>query len=1279
MTSLILPVASWLSSPFATACEISTVVSAEDGKTIVLGTNSGIVWTFRRNQAGQWQPKVMLCGHKSQVTAITLGKIEVEGVASGENIIFTASEDGEVIMWDLFDGRCLQANAEAFAGTITGVKMTTSGKYVICTGYSSNQSILDASSLHVVKTINPFSNWVVSLCLYPTENKYVDRVVAATVNGDIHVVAFDEQSLAFSPEARHKLEAHAVLPDAYMEINKYDRRFVMFVQQTYCSILMYTPERINQMTRIPALTGLRPWKGGRFLSSLTFLLWNTEEAYIFYLGDPNDFFTSSMGAIPSEAVVLFERDGLASFARKLGSVQANGVASTIANFSCAQDSTEKSNFSFCHYSHDGKHGMLAFGESGEIKEWHFQASLQAKQLKESRAVMSQQPSGAFRSCPDNETTLTDMWPLQQQPFDQEPTSVTCVNNRLVAFGFADGLIKVYPISRALQRRSDCDKQEIFRLQGHHGAVTTLYSPTSREAGGRNVILSGGIDCSVKIWNLDNGQLLSSFVDHAEPVRAFVPLPPVVASRLKASVVSIASDHSVALLDLEDLRRSYRLSGHSHQVKAIHWRLLDDILAVECIDDTVYIWQLKTGHLDRIVTGINAEDILGTCDGQVSCTDYTMAYRHANMRKNISAFPIFPAEGSPPSILVFQMNTKRIVNEITGVQSVTPPATPPTSAHPRNQPNHPLRTTSLYLEQQNGGNTRSQPPSPKLPAQNFSQNIMDIFKSRPSSPAAPSLPKSVDPVAKEETRDDITSDPVDQEVIRNLCSALLPWTLDENLDKICVDKLAMSAAGPNVAFGMRGANGYLSIFIPQRDEAVVWKVSPTVTAARLLNLMVLLRALQASKGEDVNAVINQFAASLPSMVGKEYAYPSFSFMAKYWQDPISEVQSVTRTLFAAAILNMTTDEKNSLVEYWRAHIPPISKRSSKMNMRAVLILGIFGCTQSDALNVRVCKDVAESLNLLIREEGRSVYRIAAIELLGVGFNLWEPHVNGTSVLRTLINYSGLAITPQNEAAQAGRTGSNTPSPAVIMSSRQALVQIATVNPALFISTLTFDLMHSKSAAERAGGLKLLGLFIAKKPIILYPHLGRIVEAIVKCLDPNQPQIRDALQQIVTVNFAELVKTYSNVAFHHASQRLGVGTTEGIAVVYDVRIAAKVQVLEGHTKAINALSFSPDGKLIATFSIEENTVRFWQPSGGFLGTLVGALTTGGATSGAAGVAALASVGGVGHMKSFRTFSLGPPPNVSTISPTMLLEGIKFEWTGERRVTINTLDGMQLAFTV
>lgn len=79
-------------------------------------------------------------------------------------------------------------------------------------------------------------------------------------------------------------------------------------------------------------------------------------------------------------------------------------------------------------------------------------------------------------------------------------------------------------------------------------------------------------------------------------------------------------------------------------------------------------------------------------------------------------------------------------------------------------------------------------------------------------------------------------------------------------------------------------------------------------------------------------------------------------------------------------------------------------------------------------------------------------------------------------------------------------------------------------------------------------------------ILYPYLPRLIEAMVKTIDPNTPELRESLLPIVTINFAELVRSYPNVAFHGASQRLSVGTQEGITIIYDLRTATKVSILE-----------------------------------------------------------------------------------------------------------------------
>lgn len=37
------------------------------------------------------------------------------------------------------------------------------------------------------------------------------------------------------------------------------------------------------------------------------------------------------------------------------------------------------------------------------------------------------------------------------------------------------------------------------------------------------------------------------------------------------------------------------------------------MIVGCSDGTVYIWQMETGHLDRVLHGMLAEEVLNACD------------------------------------------------------------------------------------------------------------------------------------------------------------------------------------------------------------------------------------------------------------------------------------------------------------------------------------------------------------------------------------------------------------------------------------------------------------------------------------------------------------------------------------------------------------------------------------------------------------------------------------------------------------------------------------------
>lgn len=115
---------------------------------------------------------------------------------------------------------------------------------------------------------------------------------------------------------------------------------------------------------------------------------------------------------------------------------------------------------------------------------------------------------------------------------------------------------------------------------------------------------------------------------------------------------------------------------------------------------------------------------------------------------------------------------------------------------------------------------------------------------------------------------------------------------------------------------------------------------------------------------------------------------------------------------------------------------------------------------ESLSIRACKDVSSSLEKIVLDPSKNAYRQLAIDMIGSGFAIWEPHFNCASILRTLAFLSG---------ANGGHNGTV---------SKQALMAIACLNPGLFISTFSFDLIHCKDIPDKVGSLQVLASFLSK---------------------------------------------------------------------------------------------------------------------------------------------------------------------------------------------------------
>src|ERR1700722_9015027 len=116
-----------------------------------------------------------------------------------------------------------------------------------------------------------------------------------------------------------------------------------------------------------------------------------------------------------------------------------------------------------------------------------------------------------------------------------------------------------------------------------------------------------------------------------------------------------------------------------------------------------------------------------------------------------------------------------------------------------------------------------------------------------------------------------------------------------------------------------------------------------------------------------------------------------------------MRRASRLLIEEGLKNSAKDKLKESIEYWLKLLPNINvyenKRDAKKEEhrkmhRAVIILAIIislGLVDSSdsALISRVSQEL---LGLLYAEEGRDLFRMAAMELLGTGIAYWKDHIH-----------------------------------------------------------------------------------------------------------------------------------------------------------------------------------------------------------------------------------------------------------------------------------------------
>ncbi|PAX51638.1 serine/threonine protein kinase [Brunnivagina elsteri CCALA 953] len=143
-------------------------------------------------------------------------------------------------------------------------------------------------------------------------------------------------------------------------------------------------------------------------------------------------------------------------------------------------------------------------------------------------------------------------------------------------------------------------QEIITLIGHTKAVkSVVFSPDSK------YLVSGSWDKTVKIWDVETGTKINTLTGHKQQVSAVAFSPD------GLYVASASFDKTVCIWKLEQALSSKAkipsnpasiISGHTWAVLAVAFSPNGEILATGSDDNTIKLWEIKTGQEIATLSG-----------------------------------------------------------------------------------------------------------------------------------------------------------------------------------------------------------------------------------------------------------------------------------------------------------------------------------------------------------------------------------------------------------------------------------------------------------------------------------------------------------------------------------------------------------------------------------------------------------------------------------------------------------------------------------------------------
>jgi hypothetical protein len=166
------------------------------------------------------------------------------------------------------------------------------------------------------------------------------------------------------------------------------------------------------------------------------------------------------------------------------------------------------------------------------------------------------------------------------------SAVTCAaidpQRRILVTGSRDATIKIWDLDTGELRRT---------LEGHTDGVETVAVDSTHL-----LLVSGSRDHTIRGWNLETGEALGTLEEHTGGVNS------VVLDSVRGGLVSASADKMIKLWELETGRVRCRLSGHILGVLSVAVDSAKGLLVSGSADHTIKVWDMDVGQLRRTLRG-----------------------------------------------------------------------------------------------------------------------------------------------------------------------------------------------------------------------------------------------------------------------------------------------------------------------------------------------------------------------------------------------------------------------------------------------------------------------------------------------------------------------------------------------------------------------------------------------------------------------------------------------------------------------------------------------------